>query len=83
MKDRPGTVTRSVTLGRDVDAAVQHVAGTGGCSAFLTEAAILALQARGVAMWVQGFQARHGGLSTADRDRARKRLADAAHELKP
>ena len=71
------TVKRSVTLRNDVDAGIQRLAGKRGYSAFLNEAAILALQAQGVGDWLASFEKRQKPLTAVDEAWARKRLATA------
>jgi hypothetical protein len=78
-----GTVKRSVTLRTDVDAGINELAGRRGYSAFLNDAAILALQARGVSDWIHTVEERGGTPLTAeDEVWARKRLAAARAGIK-
>ena len=74
---RGATVKRSITLRNDVDAGIQRIAGRRGYSAFLNEAAILALQAQGVGAWLAAFEKRHGPLTAVDEAWASERLAAA------
>ena len=76
-QSKAGTVKRSVTLRNDVDAGIQRIAGQRGYSAFLNEAAVLALQAQGVGEWLAAFEKRQGPLTAVDEAWARKRLAAA------
>lgn len=59
------TVKRSVTLRNDVDAGIRKLAGRRGYSAFLNDAAILALQAQAVGEWIGDFERRNGPLTAA------------------
>ena len=70
-------VKRSVTLRNDVDTNIQKLAGPRGYSAFLNDAAVLALQARGVHEWLGKLEDRDGPLTPQDEAWARKRLATA------
>ena len=74
---KPGTVKRSVTLRSDVDAGIQELAGRRGYSAFINDAAILALQSRAIGKWILDLEQRTGPLSTDDEAWARKRLEAA------
>ncbi len=74
----PGTTKRSVTLRNDVDAGIQKLAGRRGYSAFLNDAAILALQAQAVGGWISDYEKRNGPLTADDDAWAQERLA-AAH----
>jgi hypothetical protein len=78
-----GTVKRSVTLRSDVDAGIQELAGPRGYSAFLNDAAVLALQAQGVGEWLGSIEERNGPLTVADESWARERLALADAGVRP
>ena len=73
-----GTVKRSLTVGKDVDEQVRNVAGAGGYSAFMNDAAVMALQARGIREWLVDFEARYGAISEDEVKDARRRRAAAA-----
>lgn len=75
----PGTaVKRSVTVRRDLHDAVIDSVGARGYSAFLNEALVMALQARGVQESISAFEREHGALTGADLDAANRRRAWAA-----
>jgi hypothetical protein len=76
-------VKRSVTLRNDVDAGIQKLAGRRGYSAFLNDAAILALQAQAVDEWLSGYEQRNAPLTEADEAWARERLAAARTGARP
>lgn len=80
---RGATVKRSITLRNDVDAEIQQLAGRRGYSAFLNDAAILALQAQGVGVWLAAFEKRQGPLTAADEAWASERLAAARVKVAP
>jgi hypothetical protein len=77
------TVKRSVTLRNDVDAGIQKLAGSRGYSAFLNDAAIMALQAQAVGEWVSGYEQRSKPLTTDDEAWALERLATARAGTRP
>ncbi len=77
------TVKRSVTLRNDVDAGIQKLAGRRGYSAFINEAAIMALQAQAVSEWIDGFEQRNAPLTAEDEAWARDRLARARPDKRP
>jgi hypothetical protein len=76
-------VKRSVTLRNDVDADIQRLAGRRGYSAFLNDAAILALQSQAVDEWLRGYDERNDPLTPADEAWARERLATARSGARP
>jgi hypothetical protein len=77
-----GTVKRSVTIGKDVDEQVRKVAGAGGFSAFMNDAALMALQAQGIREWLIDFEAEHGAITEEEMQNARRRLAAAGSARK-
>jgi hypothetical protein len=77
-----GTVKRSVTIGKDVDEQVRKLAGAGGFSAFLNDAALMALQAQGIRDWLVDFEAQHGAITEEEMQAARRRLAAAGNSRK-
>lgn len=72
------TVKRSVTIGREIDEAIQRTVGAGRYSAFINEAAVLALQSQGVRDWLEEFEAERGAITPQERRAARARRAEAA-----
>jgi hypothetical protein len=79
----PATVKRSVTLRNDVDAGIQKLAGRRGYSAFINDAAILALQAQAVDDWLGDYEQRTTPLTSDDDAWARERLAAARNGTRP
>jgi len=79
----PATVKRSVTLRNDVDAGIQKLAGRRGYSAFINDAAILALQAQAVDEWLSDYEQRNAPLTADDETWARGRLAAARKGARP
>lgn len=71
-------VKRSVTVRSDLHDAIIDSVGARGYSAFLNEALVMALQARGIEDSVAEFERAHGALSPADLSAADRRRAEAA-----
>lgn len=71
-------VKRSVTVRPDLDEAILESVGTRAYSAFINEALVLALQARGIDESVADFEREHGPLTVAEIRAARRRRAGAA-----
>jgi len=78
----PATVKRSITISSEVDAQVRKTAGAGGYSAFINDAALMALQAQGIREWIAEFEAEHGAISEAEMQDARRRRAIAARDAR-
>lgn len=74
---RERAIKRSVTVRRDVNEAILRSVGAREYSAFVNEALILALQARGIDETIAEFERDHGALTEADLAAARKRRAAA------
>ena len=73
-----GTVKRSLTIGKDVDEQVRKAAGARGYSAFMNDAAVMALQAIGIRDWLVDFEAQYGAITEEEMQNARARRAAAA-----
>jgi hypothetical protein len=70
-------VKRSVTVRPDLNDAILESVGARAYSAFVNEALVMALQARGIDETVADFERAHGPLTAAEIKAARRRRAVA------
>ena len=73
----PAAKKRSITVRADLDEAVLDAVGERSYSAFVNEAILKALQARGVEQSIAEFEQEFGPIPDEARAEARKRLADS------
>jgi hypothetical protein len=70
-------VKRSITVRRELDAALPKIAGTGECSQIANEAFVLYVQARGIEALGRAIEASSGPILPAEEAEADRRLDDA------
>jgi len=75
-------VKRSITIRRDVDASIRHAIGDGQYSAFINDAAILALQTQAITEWLTEFEAQNGEITDEELNLAHERLRDGVSAKK-
>ena len=70
-------------LRNDVDAGIQKLAGRRGYSAFINDAAILALQAQAVDEWLSDYEQRNAPLTADDEAWARHQVRMTSNDSAP